>query len=176
MKKKFSITTRELVIFAFLGAIMFGSTFVMQFLPNIHLLGTLIVTYTIVYRAKALIPIYLYAILNGLLYGYTPWWIPNLYIWTVLWAVTMILPRNMPRKVKLIVYPIVSGLHGLAYGLMYSPIQAIMMGLDIKGTIAWLVAGLPFDAIHGAGNFVLGFLILPLSALLIKLESGRIRT
>lgn len=167
------LTTSELVIFALLGALMFCSKVVMEALPNIHPLGMLTMTYTIVYRKKALIPIYVYVLLNGLYCGFNMWWIPYLYIWTILWAVTMVLPRNMGKKAKRIVYPIVCCLHGLAFGTLYAPAQALMMGLNFKGMIAWIVAGLPWDAIHGAGNLVMGTLIYPLSALLRKLTKNQ---
>lgn len=163
------ITTKEIVVFAMLGAVMFCSKIVMEALPNIHLLGMLTMTYTIAFREKALIPIYIYVFLNGLYGGFSMWWIPYLYIWTVLWGVTMLLPKNMPGKVQYIVYPAVCCLHGLLFGTLYAPVQAIMMRLSFKGMISWIIAGLPFDAIHGAGNLVLGFLIVPLSGLLIRL-------
>ena len=77
---------RDLVLFAMLAAIMFCSKVVMEFLPNIHLLGVLTMVYTIVFRSKALIPIYGYVLLNGLYAGFSIWWVPYLYIWTILWA------------------------------------------------------------------------------------------
>ena len=46
---------RLMAIFAMLGAIMFVSKLVMEFLPNVHLVGALLVVYTVVYRTKALI-------------------------------------------------------------------------------------------------------------------------
>ena len=71
-----------------LGTIMFVSKIVMEALPNIHLLGTLTMTYTVVYRKKALIPLYVYVFLNGLYAGFSLWWVPYLYIWTILWGIT----------------------------------------------------------------------------------------
>ena len=164
------LTTKEIVIFAMLGTIMFCSKIIMEVLPNIHLLGMLTMTYTIVFRKKALIPIYLYVLLNGIFCGFNMWWIPYLYIWTILWAVTMLLPANMSKKTKRFIYPIVCCLHGLLFGTLYAPAQALMMGMNFKATIAWIVAGLPWDAIHGVGNLVVGTLIYPLSELLRKLE------
>jgi energy-coupling factor transport system substrate-specific component len=38
--------------------------------------------------------------------------------------------------------------------------------------IAWIIAGLPFDLLHGLGNLVAGLLILPLSKLLGKLAKN----
>ena len=71
---------------------------------------------------------------------------------------------------------LVCGLHGLAFGTLYAPAQALMFGLSLKGTIAWIVAGLPWDAVHALGNLAAGTLIVPLSSLLNKIEkaSGRL--
>lgn len=163
----------ELAVFAMLGAVMFCSKIIMEFLPNIHLLGMLTMTYTIVFRKKALIPIYIYVMLNGLYAGFNLWWVPYLYIWTILWAITMLLPKRMPRKLKCIVYPIVCCLHGIAFGTLYAPAQAAMLGLNFEQMIAWIIAGLPWDLIHGVGNFVAGLLILPLSELLKRVISKK---
>ena len=150
------------------GTLMFCSKILMEALPNIHLVGMFIVLFTVVFRAKALIPIYIYVVLVGVYGGFSPWWVPNLYVWTVLWGVTMLLPRNMPKKVAAVVYPVVCGLHGILYGVLYAPAQALLFGLTFKGAVAWVVAGLPFDALHGVGNLLSGVLILPLAELLKK--------
>ena len=152
-----------------LGSLMFCSKVIMEAFPNIHLLGMLTMTVTLVFRAKALIPIYIYVLLNGLYAGFNVWWVPYLYVWTILWGVTMLLPRRMPRKVAAVVYPLVCGLHGLAFGILYAPAQALFFRLDAAGTLAWIAAGFPFDLLHAVGNLAAGCLILPLSALLLRL-------
>ena len=165
----------DMAIFAMLGALMFCSKIVMEALPNIHLLGMLTMTYTIVYRAKALIPIYVYVFLNGLFAGFSAWWVPYLYIWTILWGMTMLLPKNMPKKVACVVYPVVCCIHGLLYGILYAPAQAVIFNLSFSQTLAWIAAGFPFDVIHAVGNFAVGFLIFPLSELLGKLAKRKSR-
>ena len=162
--------TKEIALFGMLGAVMFASKMLMELLPNIHLLGTIIVAITIVYRKKALYPIYVYVLLNGLVSGFAMWWIPYLYIWTVLWAAVMLLPKNMPKKVAPIAYIAVSALHGFGYGVLYAPAQALMYGLSFEGMLAWIVAGFPFDAIHGISNLCCGVLIVPLVRILRSSE------
>jgi energy-coupling factor transport system substrate-specific component len=142
-----------------LGTVMFISKLVMELLPNIHLLGTLTMVYTLVYRKRALIPIYVYVFLNGLYAGFSLWWIPYLYIWALLWGVTMLLPRRVNSRLSYVLYPAVNAIFGLAFGALYSPAQALMFGLDFKATLSWIVAGLPFDLIHAASNLALGLLI-----------------
>lgn len=94
------LTIRELTIFSMLGALMYVSKVIMEFAPNVHLLGVFTIAFTVVYRAKALYPIYIYVLLNGIFAGFATWWIPYLYIWTVLWGITMLLPRKMPKTVE----------------------------------------------------------------------------
>ncbi len=159
----------ETCLFAMLSSVMFCSKILMEFLPNIHLLGMLTMVYTLVFRVRALIPIYLYVLLNGIYAGFALWWLPYLYLWMILWGFTMLLPKHMPQKVGAIVYPTVCALHGLAFGILYAPAQALMFGMNFEQTVAWIVAGLPWDAIHMASNFAAGLLILPLYRVLSKL-------
>lgn len=161
---------REMIVFAMLGALMFASKLVFEFLPNIHPLAMFIMVFTIVYRVKALIPIYVFVILLGAYYGFAIWWIPYLYIWAILWALTMILPKNLPKKIAIIVYPVVCSLFGLAYGTLYAPAQAILFGYDFSTTVKWIISGLPFDVIHAIGNIGMGLLIYPLSVTMKKID------
>ena len=160
----------ELAIFPMLGAIMFCSKLIMEFLPNIHIVGMLVMLYTVVFRVKALIPIYIYVFLTGLYAGFDIWWIPYLYIWTVLWAVTLLLPKDMPRAAAIAVYSVVCTLHGLLYGVLYAPVQALAFGFDFDQALAWIAAGLPFDIIHAVGNAIFGCFVFPLSKILSRLE------
>lgn len=164
------LKAKEIAVFAMLGTLMYVSKMLMQWLPNIHLLGVFIVASTVVYRAKALYPLYVYVFLDGLFSGFSVWWIPYLYVWTVLWAFAMILPKNMNKKIKPFVYMGISGLHGFLFGTLYAPVQAIIYGYDFKMTLAWIAAGFPFDITHGISNIICGTLICPLIMLLQKLD------
>ena len=156
------LTVKEITIFSMFGALMYASKMLMEVLPNIHLLGTFIIALTVVYRKKALYPIYIFVLLNGLFAGFSMWWIPYLYVWTVLWGATMLLPKNIPAKLKPLVYALLCAAHGFFFGTLYAPVQAFMFGFGFEQTIAWIVAGLPFDCVHGVSNFFAGFLIVPL--------------
>lgn len=166
------LTVRETVIFAMLGAVMYASKIIMELAPNIHLLGVFTIAFTIVYRKKALYPLYTYILLNGILSGFATWWIPYLYVWTVLWGIVMLLPKHMPKKVQTPIYMVVCALHGFLYGVLYAPSQALLFGLNFEGMITWIMAGLPFDFVHGVSNFFCGMLIMPIVSLLRRLENG----
>ena len=170
-QRKARLSVRETAAFAMFGALMYASKEIMAVLPNIHLLGMFTMLLTVVYRSRALCPIYIYALLEGLTWGFPTWWPPHLYVWTILWGVTMLLPRNMTDRAAMLVYPAVCALHGLAYGALYAPWQALAFGLSWEGMLTWIAAGLPFDALHAAGNLAAGLLILPLSRLIKRLEA-----
>ena len=153
---------KEIVLFGMLGGLIFALKLAMEPFPNIHLVGVLIVAITVVYRAKALYPLYLFIFIFGLYYGFSVWWLPYLYIWTVLWGAVMLLPKNMPPKIAPVVYIAVCGLHGFLYGVLYAPAQALLMGFNFEQTLAWIAAGFPFDITHGISNILCGVLIMPI--------------
>ncbi len=167
------LSTREVVLFGMLGALMYASKVIMEAAPNIHLLGVFTIAFTVVYRQKALYPIYTYVFLNGLFSGFSAWWIPYLYLWAVLWGITMLLPKKMPEKIKPVVYMIVNACHGFLYGTLYAPAQAIMFGLSFDAMAAWIIAGFPFDFVHGVSNFFCGLLIVPVIRVLTSVQHNK---
>ena len=98
----------DLIVLSMMGAIIFAAKIAFEPLPNIHPIAMLVMVLTIVYRVKALVSVYIFALLLGLYNGFPVWWISHLYVWLILWAVTMLLPRNMSDRKAMIVYPIVS--------------------------------------------------------------------
>ena len=143
----------------------------MEALPNIHLIGLLTVVYTLVFRWSALIPIYDFVFLCGVYGGFATWWVPYLYVWTVLWAAVMILPKNTPRWLLAIVLPVICSAHGFLFGVIYAPVYSLLMGFDITQMLAWIVAGLKMDVIHGISNIFTGMMAQPIASRLKKIVS-----
>ena len=174
--RKDRLSARDIAVFSVLAAMMFLSRVGLQWIPNVHPLGLFIAATTLAYRRRALIPLYSYIMLDGVFSGFSMWWMPYLYIWLPLWGMFMLLGKlQLPAKIKAPVYMIACGLHGLSFGLLYAPAQALMFGLSVQAMIAWIIAGIPFDIAHGVGNFAFGSLIIPLSLLLMRLERGDFR-
>lgn len=169
-RKKSALTVREMTLFAMLGALMYCLKLALAFAPNIHLTALFIIAATLVWRTKALIPIYLFVMLSGLFDGISTWWIPYLYAWALLWGVTMLLPRRMPPKIAGVIYVIVGTLHGLLFGVLCAPSQAFFWGLTFEGTLAWIAQGFYFDILHAVGNFAACTLTLPLVTLFKRLS------
>lgn len=161
----------ELVVFALFGAMMFLSAQI-DIIPNVHPLSLFIVSLTVVYRFKALIPIYLYIMLEGLIGGFNLWWFPYLYIWAVLWGLAMLIPKGISEAAAGVIAAIVSTLHGACFGLLYFPFQlfAFCHG-DIREGLIWLASGLSFDVLHMIGNFASSLLCVPIARLICKLSN-----
>ena len=173
LRRRASISVREMCIFSMLAALMFSSKLIMELLPNVHLLGMFVCVCAVVFRSKGLIPIYIFVLISGIYYGFATWWLAYLYIWAVLFFAVMLIPKRISPRAASVVYPIVCALHGALYGVLYAPTQALLYGFDFKQTVAWIISGLPFDLIHGVSNLFVGTLILPFSILLRRLLNSK---
>lgn len=170
--KNGKLTIREMAVFAMLGALMYASKMIMEVAPNVHLLGVFTIAFTVVYRKKALYPIYTYVLLNGIFCGFATWWIPYLYLWAVLWGAAMLLPKRIPEKLRPLVYMLLCAAHGFLFGTLYAPAQALLYGLSFQKMVAWIISGLPWDFVHGVSNFFCGILIVPIVKILTFLEKN----
>lgn len=169
--KKVLLTVFDIAIFGMLGALMMVSDLLMNIIPNVHLVGVMIVVLTVVYRWKALFPIYVYVFLIGFAEGFGMWWLPYLYVWTVLWGIVMLLPRKMPRWLAPILYTLVCGLHGFAFGFLWIPSQMLLMSFSFEQALVWWQFGFfTADIPHGIGNLVGSVLIVPMVTLIRKLD------
>ena len=156
--------TRELVTMAFLTAIMFVGQVGMAFLPNIEIVSLLVILYTQLYRKKVFLIIYLFAFLEGVIYGFGIWWINYLYIWSILAVVVLLVPKKQPVPV----WAVISGIYGLSYGFLCA-IPYYITGGAGAGFSYW-VTGIPFDILHCVGNVgVTLVLYKPVSAILRRL-------
>ena len=151
---------------------MYASKMIMEVAPNVHLLGVFTIAFTVVYRKKALYPIYTYVLLNGIFCGFATWWIPYLYLWAVLWGATMLLPKRIPEKIRPLVYMLLCAAHGFLFGTLYAPAQALLYGLSFQKMVAWIISGLLWDFVHGVSNFFCGILIVPIVKILTFLEKN----
>lgn len=162
MNSKLSI--RDIAFLAIMAALMFASQVVMASLPNIHIVALLIILTTFMFGWKAMYSVAVFIVLEGLMFGFGPWWFGYIIAWPLLVVVTVIFRANTAP----LFWAVVSGLHGLFFGALCAVPQIFILGF--KGAIAWWVSGIPFDLIHCAGNFVLALvLISPLRRLTEKL-------
>jgi len=157
------LNTKEICLFPILGVIMFVLKFAMMNLPNIEPVSLLVIIYTLSFGYKAFWPISVYVICEFLTFGVNIYSISYLYIWFIL----MIVARIQRKMESPLSWAIVSAAFGLLFGLFCTPVYFITSGS--KTALTWWVAGFPYDALHGVGNFAMALILFkPLKKLFEK--------
>ena len=135
-----------LCLTAMMGVVLAASKEALAFLPNFELVSLCVILFTLVFRRWVAGALAVFLLLEGLLYGFGLWWLMYLYVW-----------------------PLLALLFGLLFGSLCALVYLPMGGP--KMALAWALAGLPFDAVHAGGNFLLALtLYRPLRRALDRLE------
>lgn len=162
---KASLPLHQLITLTFLGALLVVMQVALSFLPNIELVSVLLIVYTRVYGWKVFYPLYIFVALEGLLYGFSTWFMHYLYVWAVLVLVVLALRRNRNRWL----WVLVNTAFGLSFGGLCALTYFFLGGAT--AVAAYWVAGIPFDLLHMGGNFLTTLLLCePLTNLLTKLK------
>lgn len=133
----------------------------MMVLPNIEPVSLMTMLFAVVFGRKCLYPIYVYVLLEFILYGFHLWSINYLYVWAIL-ALAAWLMRNITHPLS---WALLSGGFGLFFGVLCAPVYAFSGGFSFA--LSWWVSGIPFDLLHCAGNFAIALvLFVPLRRLL----------
>ena len=161
-------TAREIAILGLLSALLYGAKVVMAPLPNIEPVSLLVIVYTAVLGRKALIPVYIYVMLEIITWGFGYWSACYLYVWAVL-ALAAWLLRKMESPLG---WAAVSGAFGLCFGALCSIAYWVAGGWAFA--LSWWLSGIPFDLLHGAGNFVMALVLFkPCKTVLSRLYRGK---
>ena len=75
VRKKTPLSIRDLALMGLFSAILLGVQLAFAFLPNIELVSLLIILYTRHLKYRALPVIYVFVLLEGLIFGFGIWWI-----------------------------------------------------------------------------------------------------
>ena len=146
---------------ALMGAFMVASQVALAALPNIHIVALLIIITTLCFSWHALFSVAIFVMLEGLIFGFGIWWISYIYIWALLVPVVILFRNNESA----IIWAVIAGMHGLFFGALTAIPYLFIGGWNMA--VSYWVAGIPFDLVHCAGNFVVTLvLIKPLTKLI----------
>ena len=160
------ISVSEIVQLAALTAIMIATKEIMNLLPNIHLTTTFIILGAMLYGWKVLYAVFGFVVVQGLLYGFGSWFFMYLYSWPICAILAVLFRQSRSR----FFWAAFAGLQGLTFGALCSITYLFIGGFQTM--LAYWVAGIPFDLIHGASNAVVAFvLLMPLYQLVNKIRS-----
>jgi energy-coupling factor transport system substrate-specific component len=144
---------KDIALIGIMSAILVAVQVALGFLPNIELVSLLIIVYTLVFGRKTLYIIYVFVAVEGLIHGIGLWWINYLYVWTILFVIAMLLRKQHSPYI----WALISGFFGLSFGALCAIPNLFLSG--IGSAVSYWIAGIPFDILHGAGNFVVALLL-----------------
>lgn len=148
----------ELIILIFMGVLMYVSQVIMAPLPNIELVSFLTILVARRFGFKSFVAVYVFAFLEIMTYGIAIWNVMYLYVWAIL-ALVVILFRKIDN---VILYTIISGIFGIAFGTLCSIPYFITGGVSMG--VAWIISGFSFDIPHCIGNVILtAILYIPIT-------------
>ena len=157
----------EVVLFGILGALTFALKFAMAGLPNIEPVSLLMMVFGVVFGLKALYPCYVYVAMEILTFGIGTWNINYLYVWAILVVAAWL----MRKSEQALGWALLSGTFGLLFGAFCAPVDVVIGGCSYA--LSKWISGIPFDVLHGVGNFVLALIMYkPLRKLLEKLYAN----
>ena len=167
MSKKNGLPLGEVVLFGILGALTFALKFAMAALPNIEPVSLLMMVFGVVFGLKALYPCYVYVAMEILTFGIGTWNVNYLYIW----ALIVVAAWLMRKTEQPLAWALLSGVFGLFFGAFCAPVDVVIGGWSYA--LSKWISGIPFDALHCGGNFVLALIMYkPLRKLLEKLYAN----
>ncbi len=159
-----ALTLPEVALFGVLGGMTFAAKVVMAGLPNIEPVSLMVMLFAVTFGRKAVYPIYVYVLLEFVLYGLNLWSINYLYIWAVLAGGAWLL-REMTNPLG---WAVLSGLFGLLFGTLCAPVYFIIGGWAYG--VTWWINCIPFDVLHCLGNFAIALvLFVPLRKVIAQL-------
>lgn len=163
-KRRAGIGLSEVALFGILGGITFAAKVVMAGLPNIEPVSLMVMLFAVTFGRKCLYPIYVYVLMEFILYGLNLWSINYLYVWAILAGGAWLL-REMTNPLG---WAVLSALFGLLFGTLCAPVYFITGGWAYG--ITWWINSIPFDIAHCIGNFAIALvLFVPLRKVMERL-------
>lgn len=151
--KSMKVQTKDIATIGIMVALLIAIQVGLSFLPNIELVSLLIILCTIFFGWKTLYIIYIFVLVEGLIYGFHIWWICYLYVWTMLMLITML----FKHKKSPFFWAIISGGYGLSYGALCTIPYFFIGGMPLA--ISTFITGIPFDIIHGVANYIIALVL-----------------
>ena len=106
----------------------------------------------VVMGAKALYPVYVFVLVEILIYGFGIWGYTYLYIWAILVVIILIVRGCRQITDNPVTMAVIGGIYGLAFGAL-SVFPTLIIGGWAAGW-AYFISGLSFDISHCLGNVV----------------------
>ncbi len=144
------------ILLALIATTAFVSQIAMASLPNVELVTLLfLIIAQFINWKESLIVVFIFSLLEGLVWGFGDWVLAYLWIWTLWMIIVQALKPLIKDKDQF--WAISGALFGFAFGLLFAAQHALLYGFNM-GLIYWF-RGLLFDLVHAASNYILIILL-----------------
>lgn len=172
-KRKLCLSIRDITLIGMMVAVIEAGKMALAFLPNVELTTFWIIMFTLLFGWKIIFVILIFILIEAAIYPFGLWVIMYLYTWPMLALVV----RLFHKIDSVWFWSVLSGIFGLSFGLLcsfpYIFINSAGTGLTngIAATVAWWIAGIPWDIIHGVANFILMLILYtPVRSIIDKIH------
>ncbi len=169
-KESLKLTVRDVTLIGLMVAIIEVCKIALSWAPNIELTSFWVIMFTLYFRKKIFFVIPVFILVEGVMYGIHIWWIMYLYAWPLL----ALIAGTFRKMDSAFGWSIVSGVFGFLFGLLCSIPYIFIGAVDgiasgFRMAFAWWISGIPWDMVHGVGNFfIMLVLYRPISSVMKK--------
>jgi len=163
----------SLILCALLGALTFALKVAMATLPNIEPVTLMLILCALVFGWRAMATTAVYVLLEGLVFGFSTWWIPYLYVWPLLVVLTVVFRKRQNR----FFWASFAAVFGFLYGFLFLPVNYFVydMANNPGALLTYIANDIPFDTIHAVSNFVTVLVLLPPLRRVLQAMTDKIR-
>lgn len=141
---------RQIVLIAAMTAILEVAKFALNAIANVELITLLVMLFTRKFGWKlSLASVLLFACIESMWWGVSIWTATYFYVWPILVLISA-LTANIESP---LLNAVIAGVYGLLFGALCSLLTLVTAGPN--AAIAWWIAGIPYDLVHGVANFVI---------------------
>ncbi|NLT58642.1 MAG: hypothetical protein GXX99_06730 [Clostridiales bacterium] len=132
-----------------IGGLTTAAQLAMAPLPNIEPVSLIFLLCGATFGLQTLFAAAVFVLLEGLVFGFGPWWFSYLY----LWPLAVLLGALFRRMEGALPWALLSGFYGLAFGTLSALIFLPFGGVALF--FSTVLSGIPFDLLHCGGNFAI---------------------
>ena len=152
--RKARLTALQVTELAMMLAMIEAVKRALDFIPNVELVTFLFLVFTILRGKRVILVSFAFTAMETLVFGTGLWVIMYLYVWPLEILLVMALHHRFPRDEDgYWWYCILAALFGLFFGAFCTIPYWIIGGPKVA--VAWWIAGIPTDIVHGVSNFLL---------------------
>ncbi len=145
-------------------AIIEVSKHALDFLPNIELVSFLFIMFSLMFGWRVLALTWAFTAIEAFYFGAGVWVITYCYVWPLL-VIVVLLTKKLGKQNPWF-YAILSGAYGLFFGFLCSIYTLVIGGFAMQ--FSWWVAGIPYDIVHGIGNFFICLFLFKPTLVILK--------